>query len=81
MESSNTNQPSIFQRIWSGLKAYLTDWKNLLGHALLGVAHELQERRRVEIAAGGGHHLEAIERRELTRAARRGTATGAASRQ
>ncbi len=27
----------MFQRIWSGLKAYLTDWRNLLGHALLGV--------------------------------------------
>jgi Flp pilus assembly protein TadB len=29
--------PSAFRRIWSGLKAYLTDWRNLLGHALLGV--------------------------------------------
>lgn len=37
MKSSNTNQSTIFQRIWSGLKAYLTDWRNLLGHALLGV--------------------------------------------
>ncbi|HWP21223.1 MAG TPA: hypothetical protein VN417_00675 [Candidatus Cryosericum sp.] len=34
-------QPSQFvavlKKIGSGLKAYLTDWKNLLGHALLGV--------------------------------------------
>ena len=41
MESSNNAQPnrpaSVFQRIWGGLKAYLTDWRNLLGHALLGV--------------------------------------------
>ncbi|MEA4939951.1 MAG: hypothetical protein VB091_10245 [Christensenella sp.] len=37
MKSSNTSQPTIFQRIWGGLKAYLTDWRNLLGHALLGV--------------------------------------------
>ena len=29
--------PSVLSRIWSGLKAYLTDWRNLLGHALLGV--------------------------------------------
>jgi len=29
--------PSALSRIWSGLKAYLTDWRNLLGHALLGV--------------------------------------------
>ncbi len=41
MESSNNAQPnrpvSVFQRVWGGLKAYLTDWRNLLGHALLGV--------------------------------------------
>ena len=41
MESSNNNQPirpvSLLQRVWGGLKAYLTDWRNLLGHALLGV--------------------------------------------
>ena len=37
MKSSNNAQPTIFQRIWNGLKAYLTDWRNLLGHALLGV--------------------------------------------
>lgn len=37
MKSSTPSQPSIFQRIWGGLKAYLTDWRNLLGHALLGV--------------------------------------------
>jgi Flp pilus assembly protein TadB len=29
--------PSTFSRIWVSLKAYLTDWRNLLGHALLGV--------------------------------------------
>jgi len=42
MESPINTQPSrpgsVFKRIWSGLKAYLTDWRNLLGHALLGVA-------------------------------------------
>ncbi|MCE5189971.1 MAG: hypothetical protein LLF75_12440 [Eubacteriales bacterium] len=41
MESPNSTKPnrlgSVFKRIWSGLKAYLTDWRNLLGHALLGV--------------------------------------------
>ena len=41
MESTNTNQANrlraLFRRIWGGLKAYLTDWRNLLGHALLGV--------------------------------------------
>ena len=30
-------EKTVLQNIWSGLKAYLTDWKNLLGHALLGV--------------------------------------------
>lgn len=36
--NSKTSQtPSALARIWSGLKAYLTDWRNLLGHALLGV--------------------------------------------
>lgn len=28
---------NIFVRIGKGLKAYLTDWKNLLGHALIGI--------------------------------------------
>lgn len=28
---------SVLRRVGGGLKAYLTDWKNLLGHALLGV--------------------------------------------
>ena len=28
---------SIANNLWSGLKSYLTDWRNLLGHALLGV--------------------------------------------
>lgn len=32
-----TPSPSAFRRVWQGLKAYLTDWRNLLGHALLGV--------------------------------------------
>ena len=32
-----TPPPSAFRRVWQGLKAYLTDWRNLLGHALLGV--------------------------------------------
>ena len=30
-------EKTVLQSIWSGLKSYLTDWKNLLGHALLGV--------------------------------------------
>ena len=30
-------EKTVFQTIWSGLKSYLTDWRNLLGHALLGV--------------------------------------------
>ncbi|MCF0137197.1 MAG: hypothetical protein HUJ66_02405 [Oscillospiraceae bacterium] len=28
---------NIFIRILKGLKNYLTDWKNLLGHALVGI--------------------------------------------
>ena len=38
-QPNTNNKPSlsVFQRVWSGLKAYLTDWRNLLGHALLGV--------------------------------------------
>ena len=32
-----TPSPSTIRRVWQGLKAYLTDWRNLLGHALLGV--------------------------------------------
>jgi len=35
--SNDPQSPSAFRRIWTGLKAYLTDWRNLLGHALLGV--------------------------------------------
>ena len=30
-------KPKVFKAIFNGLKAYLTDWRNLLGHALLGV--------------------------------------------
>ena len=41
MREQNANvqatKPNIFRSIWNGLKAYLTDWRNLLGHALLGV--------------------------------------------
>ncbi|MPM17798.1 hypothetical protein SDC9_64197 [bioreactor metagenome] len=40
-QNAAQKQPSPFvtalKKIGSGLKAYLTDWKNLLGHALLGV--------------------------------------------
>ena len=40
-QNAAQKQPSLFvtalKKIGSGLKAYLTDWKNLLGHALLGV--------------------------------------------
>ena len=28
---------NVFKTIFNGLKVYLTDWRNLLGHALLGV--------------------------------------------
>jgi Flp pilus assembly protein TadB len=35
--SEINKSPNALARIWSGLKAYLTDWRNLLGHALLGV--------------------------------------------
>ncbi|MPM65592.1 hypothetical protein SDC9_112489 [bioreactor metagenome] len=31
-------KPNVFKAMFGGLKAYLTDWRNLLGHALLGVA-------------------------------------------
>ncbi len=27
----------VFSKVWLGLKGYLTDWRNLLGHASLGV--------------------------------------------
>ena len=30
-------KPNVFKTIFTGLKAYLTAWRNLLGHALLGV--------------------------------------------
>ena len=36
-ERSSKPLRTIFQSIWTGLKSYLTDWRNLLGHALLGV--------------------------------------------
>ena len=38
-QANTNNKPalSVFRRVWSELKAYLTDWRNLLGHALLGV--------------------------------------------
>ena len=39
-QPANLQNPSdkpLWKRFFSGLKAYLTDWKNLLGHALLGV--------------------------------------------
>lgn len=36
-EQGKKSVKTVFQKIWSGLKAYLTDWRNLLGHALLGV--------------------------------------------
>ena len=41
MPEQNTNRPargkSAAKSVWNALKAYLTDWRNLLGHALLGV--------------------------------------------
>lgn len=40
-QNAAQKQPSslvtVLKKIGSGLKAYLTDWKNLLGHALLGI--------------------------------------------
>ena len=36
-ESKSRSVASFFGSIWRGLKSYLTDWRNLLGHALLGV--------------------------------------------
>ena len=40
-KSSDRNSPSFpdstLKKVWNGFKAYLTDWRNLLGHALLGV--------------------------------------------
>ena len=30
-------KPNVLKAIFNGLKVYLTDWRNLLGHALLGV--------------------------------------------
>ncbi len=27
----------MIKRIWEGLKCYVKDWRNLLGHALLGI--------------------------------------------
>ena len=36
-ESKSRTVAALFGSVWRGLKAYLTDWRNLLGHALLGV--------------------------------------------
>ena len=36
-ESKSRSVASFFGSIWRGHKSYLTDWRNLLGHALLGV--------------------------------------------
>ncbi len=40
MDNLNENQKkpeSAIRKAWGGLKAYLSDWKNLLGHGLVGV--------------------------------------------
>lgn len=38
IEATETqNETSTIKKVLNGLKDYLTDWKNLLGHALLGV--------------------------------------------
>lgn len=37
IEPETTSKRSVLGSIWAGLKSYLTDWRNLLGHALLGV--------------------------------------------
>lgn len=39
-EQSGSNQSqnqTAGAAVWNALKSYLTDWRNLLGHALLGV--------------------------------------------
>ncbi len=34
---AGNNTGNIFGKIWRGLKGYLTDRRNLLGHALVGI--------------------------------------------
>ena len=41
IEPETTSKRSVLSSIWAGLKSYLTDWRNLLGHALLGVVFVL----------------------------------------
>lgn len=36
-KTSGNSIAQVFLKIWHGLKGYLTDWRNLLGHALIGV--------------------------------------------
>lgn len=37
MEKKDPRVFQVIQKIWGGLKCYLKDWRNLLGHALLGI--------------------------------------------
>ena len=36
-QESQNKHSEFLGRLWLGFKSYLTDWRNLLGHASLGV--------------------------------------------
>ena len=37
MSNETSSIVTIIKKAWRGLKGYLKDWRNLLGHALLGI--------------------------------------------
>jgi diacylglycerol kinase len=37
MGNENSSIVTVIKKAWEGLKGYLKDWRNLLGHALLGI--------------------------------------------
>ncbi len=37
MSNETSSIATIIKKAWGGLKDYLKDWRNLLGHALLGI--------------------------------------------
>ena len=37
MGKDNPRVLPVSKKIWDGIKDYLKDWRNLLGHALLGI--------------------------------------------